>query len=102
MYLGELVGSQIRLSIEGSQLLGRYATKNIINLDKNITRLWMHGYDLELSAIKNAINNNSDVKSEMQGFVIIKSNDDYLGCGKLGAEKLFNYVSKSRRLRIIP
>lgn len=98
MYLGELVGNQIRLSIEGSQLLGKYAAKNIINLDKNIAKLWLHGYDLELSTIKaDKLNNNTN--KNIDGFVIIKSTNDYLGCGKLGAEKLFNYVSKARRLR---
>ncbi|MBI5393206.1 hypothetical protein HZA96_05025 [Candidatus Woesearchaeota archaeon] len=104
MYLGELVGNQIRLSIEGSQLLGKHATKNIVNLDKNIAKLWLHGYNLELSAINADELNNNNNKSinnnkDMEGFVIIKSENDYLGSGKLGAEKLFNYVSKARRLR---
>ena len=85
MYFGEHEGSQIRLSIEGSQLVGKYANKNIIEIDKSLAKLWMHGYDLELSAVK--------IPEDAHGFVIIKSGEDFLSCGRITAKEIANSLS---------
>lgn len=86
LYFCEDYGTELRLSIEGSQIIGPKATKNVIELEKKQSREWLKGFDLEfIGSIKQ--------------FVIIKSNDEYLGCGKIKENKLLNYVPKERRIR---
>ncbi len=75
---------EVRLSIEGSQIIGPIAKKNVLELKYTETKRWMSGEDFE-------------VKSNLNGFVIIKNKEDYLGCGKISNKKLFNYVQKERR-----
>ena len=87
LYIAELRDNEIRLSIEGSQLIGPYAKKNIIELDEEQTRKWMKGEDLE-------------IKGEYHGFVILKNKNDYLGSGRYSNGRIFNYVSKVRRLMV--
>ncbi len=85
LYLGTLYDNEIRLSIEGSQLIGKKAKKNVIELDKKETKEWMKGIDLAK-------------KTKEKGFVIIKHKDDFLGCGKAVNDKILNYVPKARRI----
>lgn len=35
----------------------------------------------------------------MKGFIVMKNNDDYLGCGKASETKITNFIPKSRRLK---
>jgi NOL1/NOP2/fmu family ribosome biogenesis protein len=84
LYFGELRDDEIRLSIEGSQLMGKYATKNVLELDDESAAKWMAGEDIM-------------VDSDLYGFVLIKNRGDFLGCGKISNKKLFNYVPKERR-----
>ncbi len=77
----------IRLSIEGSQIVGPKAAKNVVELDDKEARQWMEGNDL-------------DKPVETESFVILKHNNDFLGSGKSTKEgKILNYVPKTRRLR---
>src|SRR3989338_1467888 len=84
MYFCEIDSKGIRLSIEGSQIVGPKATKNIIELDEEETRKWFKGEDLE----KNCEN--------CSGFVILKNKKDFLGNGKYTNGKILNYVGKTR------
>jgi NOL1/NOP2/fmu family ribosome biogenesis protein len=84
MYLGELYQNVLRLSIEGSQAIGKIAKKNILELDDIQAERWMKGEDFE-------------VDTDINGFVLIKNNNDFLGCGKVAGKKLYNYVPKERR-----
>lgn len=77
--------NEIRLSIEGTQLLGQEAKKNIIILTNEETRLWLKGESVE-------------TKKEGAGFQIVKHNDDFLGCGKLKNNELLNFMPKTRRI----
>ena len=86
LYFAEIRNNEIRLSIEGSQIIGPKATKNIIEMNEQQVKEWMQGNYLE-------------VKSNYNGFLIIKHNDDFLGCGKYRDGKLFNFVSKARRIQ---
>jgi len=74
----------IRLSIEGSQLIGPDAKKNVLELNDEKFKQWFKGEDVE-------------VKDE-QGFQIIKHNDDFVGCGKAGNGILRNFIPKTRRI----
>ena len=85
LYFGQLRNGSLRVSIEGSQILGPFATKNVFELDKGLAKLWIAGYDLE-------------VKDHPKEFVLVKYKDDFLGSGKVKDNKLFNFVPKPRRL----
>lgn len=86
LYFCEDYGNELRLSIEGSQIVGPHATKNVVELDKSQSRNWLKGFDLE-------------IEGSYKQFVIIKAGDEYLGCGKLKDNRLLNYVPKERRIK---
>ncbi len=88
LYFCSLEKDGIRLSIEGSQLIGKFAKKNIANLNKEEITKWMKGEDI-------------NINEEIEGYVIIKNNDDYFGTGKYKEGKILNFVSKSRRLNVL-
>ena len=98
---GDMKNGEIRLSIEGSQIVGPFATKNVVEISDGLKRLWVRGYDLEVNVsgkgkiAKTA--DNLDVKKNP--FVIVKNKDDSLGCGRLKEGKVLNHVPKSRRVR---
>jgi NOL1/NOP2/fmu family ribosome biogenesis protein len=86
IYFGELTDrGEFRLTIEGSSIVGRRATKNVFEIDKERARSWFKGEDLEVESGENA-------------FVIIRHGSDFLGCGKLVAGRIINYVPKARRV----
>ena len=89
MYFCEIDNKGIRLSIEGSQIIGSKAAKNIIELNEGETKLWFKGVDLE-----------KDCK-DCSGFVILKHKGDFLGTGKCTNNKILNYVGKTRRVNVI-
>lgn len=76
---------EIRLSIEGSQMLGPKATKNIIDITEEQRKQWMKGIDLPYN-------------TDILGFALIKYGNDFLGCGKKRGDILLNFLPKSRRI----
>ncbi|MBI1971078.1 hypothetical protein HYS47_04990 [Candidatus Woesearchaeota archaeon] len=87
IYFGEVKNMEVmRLSIEGSQLIGPSATKNVIDVSKEHMRQWLKGEDLSVTV------------SGVDGFVIIKYQDDFLGCGKYKEGKILNHIPKTRRI----
>jgi NOL1/NOP2/fmu family ribosome biogenesis protein len=77
----------LRLSIEGAQLIGKYAKKNVIELDEEQVQRWIRGFDL-------------DVEEKLEnGYVILKFGKDIIGCGKYKNGKLLNIVRKGRRIK---
>jgi len=87
MYFCDLE-NEIRLSIEGSQIVGPKATHNVVEINDEQTKKWLQGNDLEF-------------KGDYSGFLIIKNNNDFLGTGKYKDGKVLNYISKSRRVNTI-
>ena len=95
LYFGEIMKEEIRLSIEGSQLIGPYAKKNIVELNEEETKEWIKGEDLKKEDIKG-----------VSGFVLIKSKNkktgkyDFIGTGKFKEKenKILNFVPKVRRI----
>lgn len=75
-----------RLSIEGSQIIGPLATKNVIEINKEELWQWIRGINLE---------NNHD----HEGWVILKHGEDYVGCGKACSKGIINHVPKNRRIK---
>ena len=90
LYFGELRFGELRLSIEGSQIVGPCAKKNVINIDNKQTQEWMQGNDIIVES-KNL---------DLNGFIIIKHKKDFLGSGKYKEGKILNYVPKERRAYI--
>src|SRR3989344_819831 len=76
----------IRMSIEGSQIVGPKAEKNVVELDEEETKKWFKGEDIEKEC------------SDCRGFVILKHGNDFLGSGKYSNKRILNYVSKTRRI----
>ena len=83
LYIAKEEASGIRLSIEGSQLIGPNCTKNILILD-NFNE-WMEGKDISTNNI-------------FKNMVIIKYKNDFLGCGIYKNNTILNFVPKSRRI----
>ncbi|MFH1848851.1 MAG: hypothetical protein ABH879_01540 [archaeon] len=83
LYIAEVCHDGIRLSIEGSQLVGPTASKNVIDADDEEARKWLSGQELD---------------REASGYVIIRHGSDYLGCGKGAVKRIMNFVPKIRRL----
>jgi len=77
---------EIRLSIEGTQILKEQIKKNIFEIPEELVEDWMKGREL-------------NVQSGMKGFVAIKFKDEFLGTGKASENKIGNFIPKNRRLR---
>lgn len=86
LYLAKIEQDGIRLSIEGSQLIGQKVNKNFIELDFNEAKLWFLGHDLEYNGNE-------------KGYVILKHKNDFLGCGKVKNNKILNFIDKGRRIK---
>lgn len=86
VYFAKEVNGEIRLSVEGVQILKNQITKNIFDLDENQAEQWMMGSEL-------------NIKTETKGFLIMKHKDYFLGCGKASKEKIGNFIPKNRRLK---
>ena len=85
MYFCEADKIGIRLSIEGSQIVGPKATKNIAEINEEQAKKWLKGEDLEIDG-------------NYSGFVILKHNDYFFGTGRHKEGKVLNYVGKERRI----
>ena len=92
LYLGKIKRNEkIQLSIEGSQIVGPKAKKNIATLnDKNIKK-WMEGMTIEEFDCNNC---------EERNFVLITNGEDFFGSGLFKENKIENYVPKGRRIMI--
>lgn len=87
LYIAEFNNNEVRPSIEGSQIIGKKAKKNVIELDENQAKEWLKGNDLEKP-------------TNAEGFVILKHNEDYLGSGRVKQNTILNFVPKTRRLNV--
>lgn len=87
LYIAEFRNGEVRLSIEGAQLIGPKSTKNVVLLNDQEAREWLKGNDLEKDA-------------GVTGFVIMKHGEDYLGSGKVKGKGILNFVPKTRRLNV--
>ncbi len=85
LYIAELGKGGVRLSIDGSQIIGPKSKKNVIELSKEQARAWLKGNDVPW-------------KDPFDGFAIIKSGKDYLGTGKFKGGMILNFVPKTRRI----
>jgi len=87
IYFAKMIGKEPKLSIEGVQILKNQIKKNIFEINKEQAEKWMSGQEL-------------NIKTKKRGFIIIKYQEDLLGCGKASEEKITNFIPKSRRLKL--
>jgi NOL1/NOP2/fmu family ribosome biogenesis protein len=85
LYFGELKDDKLRVSIEGSQLVGPKSTKNVVDVTEQEMVSWLRGNDLDKHA---------------DGFVILRHKSSYLGCGRAKDGRIINFVPKTRRINI--
>ena len=85
IYIAEVKNTQVRLSIEGAQIIGPVATRNVHEISEDQLKEWLKGNDVE-------------VDGDYDGFVILRCGDDFVGSGKFKEGTIFNYVPKARRL----
>ena len=87
LYFGELRHGELRLSIEGSQLIGPYAQTNIVELSPAQMRQWLKGEDIPWTGTE-------------KGFVLLRCGTDFLGSGKYKVDEgmILNFVPKARRI----
>jgi len=84
LYFGTLERDGFRLSVEGSHLVGRLATRGVVELTREQALRWMLGEDVE-----------AEVED---GYVILRYAGYFLGCGRARGGVVKNFLSASRRL----
>ncbi len=90
LYFGRLKrNNKIHLSIEGTQLIGPNATKNIVEVDEENMRRFLQGLNVKPKKMINC---------EVNNFVVIKYKDDFLGSGILREDYVENLLPKTRRI----
>jgi len=78
----------LMLSIEGTQLFGPLARKNVFEIPQGMVKRWMHGEDIEVGS-----------KGELKrGLVIIRSGNLYLGSGLYDGQRIRNLLPKARKV----
>jgi NOL1/NOP2/fmu family ribosome biogenesis protein len=82
---------KVNLTIEGSQMVGKLATKNVVALDEQEAQKFMQGSDVKPQ---------QEINCEYHNFAIVKSGEDVLGSSPLTEEGLQNLLPKSRRVPI--
>lgn len=88
MYFARWDKDEVRLSIEGSQLVAKHAKKNVVELDEEKCLEWMSGKTIEVKA------------QVEEGFVILKCKDYVVGCGRYSKGRILSFVPKWRRVKL--
>ncbi len=76
---------RLRLSFDATQVFSSQLSKNIVDITEEQRVQWIRGQDLEIKAQK--------------GTLVIRCDQDFLGCGKSTGDKIINHVPKERRLK---
>lgn len=88
IYFGELYRESLRLSLEGSQIIGPRASKNVVLLSDADLEQWVKGLDMATT-------------EDHEGFVLVAHHKDFYASGKTKNGKLLNYLPKARSLRVV-
>ncbi len=88
LYFGTLMGNEFRLSIEGSQMIGPLAGRNVVDIDDREAESWLKGDDISTD-------------KALHDYVIIRHGKDFLGSGKIKDGMIKNHYPKSRRISMV-
>ncbi|MBU1975433.1 MAG: hypothetical protein KKG59_03440 [Nanoarchaeota archaeon] len=91
LYFGTIYDDGFRVTIEGSQIIGPDSTKNILKLEEENLSNYIKGMDLDIE----------DGEYGAPGYYLISNGKDFFGCAKVTTNKIMNFVSKARRLRVV-
>lgn len=94
LYFCSLQKGYVRLSMDGSQMIGPLATKRVADLPHEYLEAWMQGEDIDRDVL--------GLPADADGFWILRyrgaGTDDYLACGFVRENVLENYMPKNRRI----
>ena len=79
LYFAKMEKDTIRLSLSGSQLIGKEAKKSVLEIKKK--EEWLNGQNLEC-------------EKELKGWFIVKNKEDFLGCGFCKNGIIQNFIPK--------
>jgi|GEM_PF-110774 NOL1/NOP2/fmu family ribosome biogenesis protein len=99
-YFGKLEKDGLRLSIEGSFLVGRLATKNVVEINREDVEKWMMGENLNLNSMNLNFKSGREYREISDGYVILKCGSYFLGCGKLRDGVIRNFIPKNRQIKV--
>jgi NOL1/NOP2/fmu family ribosome biogenesis protein len=88
LYFGRIDSGKLRISVEGTGIIGPKANKNVVELDD--AHLWdfLRGFDIELK----------EKVPETKDYVLVKHKNDWLGIAKIEGNTLKNALPKSRKI----
>ena len=90
LYFGKIKRNEkIQLSVEGAQLIGGDAKKNVVVVDKKNLLRFMEGFDVVPRKL---------IECEEHNFVLVTNGRDFFGCGLLAEGKVRSLVPKGRRI----
>ena len=87
LYFAQIKNGRIRLSIDGSQLIGGLCSKNVLEVDDKKSEEWMRGEEIT-----------TEIQLKDNEFYIIKNKNDFIGSGKASGNRILNFIGKPRRL----
>lgn len=82
---------KINLTVEGAQMIGKLATRNIVVLDEENSKKFMQGSNVKPQ---------QEVGCEYHNFAIVKFGENILGSSLLTEDGIQNQLPKSRRINI--
>jgi len=88
LYFGRIDSGRLRLSVEGTGIIGPKADKNVVELDDEHLWDFLRGFDIELK----------EKVPETNDYVLIKHKNDWLGIAKVEGNTLKNALPKSRKI----
>ena len=89
LYIGRKTPEGIRLSIEGSQLIGPCAGKHILKISNEQLEAWVKGENLALDNF------------DGEGYFIVKHDNDFMGCARIKRGIAENLMTKNRRIKTL-
>jgi NOL1/NOP2/fmu family ribosome biogenesis protein len=78
--------SEVRLTIEGSQLIGPLAKKNTLELTEEQVREYFQGHEIEM-----------EIETDQQPIFLLHYKKDFFGAAKYKNGTLLNYLPKIHR-----
>lgn len=87
------IEKKIKLTTNAAQIFGKFAGKNVIELNRELAEKVARGYDLRENELKEIKSNAED------GYVILKYNSHVLGIGLKQGNFIKNTIPKARRIK---